>query len=280
MTRLRMTALAVAGFSLAELMFVALKIPFIGLVLYVATRAALFFILGFYLEYATEARFGRSSVRNDLIPPLHSEQRLSDRLKRSADFGVSLIAGVLALPFLAASAAAVWLVDRGPVFYSQKRIGQGGRIINVLKIRTMYVDAEQRLEERLREDPVARSEWERFFKLRDDPRVLGLVGRFLRRTSLDELRQIWNIFRGDMSLVGPRPFPAYHLDCFDEPFSQKRQSCRPGLTGLWQVSARSNGDLEVQRALDLSYITNRSFWLDLYILLVTVPAVLKGTGAC
>ena len=83
-----------------------------------------------------------------------------------------------------------------------------------------------------------------------------------------------------MSFVGPRPFPPYHLNSFDETFRQKRQSCKPGLTGLWQVSARSNGDLEVQRALDLSYIANRSFWLDLYILFSTVPAVVKGTGAC
>ena len=129
---------------------------------------------------------------------------MPDWFKRAADAGVALVAGILALPFLAASAAAIWLVDRGPAFYSQKRIGQGGRVIKVLKIRTMYVDAEQRLERRLLEDPVARAEWERFFKLRDDPRVLGWVGRFLRRTSLDELPQIWNILCGDMSLVGPK----------------------------------------------------------------------------
>ena len=201
-------------------------------------------------------------------------------MKRCVDLAASLVAGLLALPFIAASALTVWLVDRGPVFYSQKRIGQGGRVIRVLKIRTMYMDAERRLEQCLLEDPAARREWERFFKLRNDPRVLGWPGRLLRRTSLDELPQIWNIFSGDMSLVGPRPFPSYHLDSFDEAFRQKRQTCKPGLTGLWQVSARSNGDLDVQKMLDLKYVANRSFWLDLYILLVTVPTVLRGTGAC
>ena len=277
--RLRIRGHAVVGSSLAELLAIALQMPITGVMLYIGARALLFFVFGFYIEYAMESRFGRNSGAG-LIQPLHAGRRVPDWFKRAADAGVSLVAGLLALPFIAASAALVWLVDRGPVFYSQKRIGQGGRTIKVLKIRTMYMDAECRLELCLREDPAARCEWESFFKLRNDPRVLGWPGRFLRRTSLDELPQIWNILRGDMSLVGPRPFPSYHLDSFDEAFRQMRQSCKPGLTGLWQVSARSNGDLDVQRTLDLSYIANRCFWLDLYILLATVPAVVKGTGAC
>ncbi len=278
--RLRMRAHAVVGSCLMELFAIALQTPIGGVIFYIAARAVLLFTFGFYIEYATQSRFGQSSPPVGMLQPLDLGRRAPDWFKRAADAGVALLAGLLAFPFLALSVAAIWLVDRGPAFYAQKRIGQGGRVIKVLKIRTMYVDAEQRLERRLLEDPVARAEWERFFKLRNDPRVLGWVGRFLRRTSLDELPQIWNILCGDMSLVGPRPFPQYHLDSFDESFRQKRQSCKPGLTGLWQVSARSNGDLDVQRALDLSYITNRSFWLDLYILLVTGPAVVKGTGAC
>ena len=276
--RLRMRAHAVVGSSLMELLAIALQTPISSVIFYVGARAFLLFTLGFYIEYATESRFGRSSPGAGLIQPLDTGCRAPDWFKRAADAGVALVAGGLALPFLAASAAAIWLVDRGPVFYSQKRIGQDGRIINVLKIRTMYVDAGQRLEQRLQEDPIAHAEWERFFKLRDDPRVLGWVGQFLRRSSLDELPQIWNIFRGDMSLVGPDLFHPI-ISILRQAFRQKRESCKPGLTGLWQVSARSNGDLEVQRALDLSYIASRSFWLDLYILLVTVPAVVKGTGA-
>lgn len=277
--RLRMRAHAVLGASLVELLAIALQTPIGGVIFYIGARTVLFFILSFYIDYATQSRMGRNLFATAQIQSPHGRRPALDSLKRAADFGVALVAAFLALPFLALSVVAIWVVDRGPAFYAQKRIGQGGRIIKVLKIRTMYVDAEERLKERLLQDPAARAEWERFFKLRDDPRVLGWVGRFLRRSSLDELPQIWNILCGDMSLVGPRPFPSYHLDSFDEAFRQKRQSCKPGLTGLWQVSARSNGDLEVQRTLDLQYISNRSFWLDLYILLVTVPAVVKGSGA-
>jgi len=275
--RLRRRARAVMGCSLIELFVVALQIPITEGILYVGARALLFFIFGFYIEYALESRFERNAAC--AFHSLRVGGCAPEGFRRAADAGVALVAMVLALPFLAASAAAIWLVDRGPVFYSQKRIGRGGQVINVLKIRTMYVDSKMRLEQRLKEDSAARAEWERFFKLRDDPRVLGWLGRFLRRSSLDELPQIWNILRGDMSLIGPRPFPQYHLDSFDEAFRQTRQSCKPGLTGLWQVSARSNGDLDVQKTLDLSYIDNRSLWLDLYILLLTVPAVVKGTGA-
>lgn len=277
--RLRIRTRAVLGASLVELFVAGLQIPIMEGMLYASARALLFFIFGFYIEYALQSRFERNLHAANMFRSLRAGGRTPEGFKRAADIGVALVAMVFASPFLAASAVAIWLVDRGPVIYSQRRIGRGGQVINVLKIRTMYMDAEQRLEQRLKEDPAARAEWERFFKLRDDPRVLGSLGRFLRRSSLDELPQIWNILRGDMSLVGPRPLPPYHLDSFDEAFRQIRQSCKPGLTGLWQVLARSNGDLSVQRTLDLSYIDNRSLWLDLYILLLTVPAVVKGAGA-
>jgi len=121
--------------------------------------------------------------------------------------------------------------------------------------------------------------WSRYFKLRSDPRVIPVVGKLIRRLSFDELPQLWHVLTGRMSLVGPRPFPPYHLNSFPEEFRELRSSVTPGLTGLWQVSARSDGDLEVQEALDSYYIRNWSPWLDLHILVRTFRVVLLGRGA-
>jgi lipopolysaccharide/colanic/teichoic acid biosynthesis glycosyltransferase len=200
-------------------------------------------------------------------------------LKRLIDLAVGLPLFVLTVPIVFSFALAIKLVDPGPAFYSQKRVGYRGRTVNVLKLRTMYRDAEARLERVLASDPALEAHWKRYFKMPKDPRVLPTLGNFLRRTSLDELPQLWNVIRGDMSLVGPRPFPRYHLDAFDSEFTALRTTVPPGLTGLWQVSSRSDGDLQVQRAQDSFYIRNRSLWLDVYVLLATVPAVIKGQGA-
>ncbi|MCC7250773.1 sugar transferase [Hyphomicrobium sp.] len=207
---------------------------------------------------------------------LLSQNRL---LKRMLDLAIAVPAAILAFPVVAAFALLVSLVDRGSPFYWQQRIGVNGRPFNLPKLRTMYRDAAARLEEHLASSPEAKKEWERYFKLKNDPRILPFIGNFMRRTSLDEVPQLWSIIVGDMSLVGPRPFPQYHISSFDPEFQKTRTLVPAGLTGLWQVTARSNGDLDVQRAQDTFYIRNWSIWLDLYILFQTVPAVIGGNGA-
>lgn len=200
-------------------------------------------------------------------------------LKRVLDYALGIPLFLVSVPLIMLVALWIRRVSPGPAFFAQEREGLGGRVIRVWKLRTMHPDAERRLERYLAENGEARAEWERYFKLRHDPRVLPGIGHFLRKTSLDELPQLWNVLRGEMSLVGPRPFPRYHLEAFPDEFRELRRRVRPGMTGLWQVAARSEGDLEVQQALDTYYIRNWSIWLDFYILARTAWVVLFGKGA-
>ncbi|MER2507869.1 MAG: sugar transferase [Amaricoccus sp.] len=200
-------------------------------------------------------------------------------LGRALDVPLAAAALICASPLLAVAALAILIVDPGPVLFRQARVGLGGKTIRIFKLRTMYRDADERLEKLLAESPEARHEWNTHFKLRHDPRVLPYVGAILRSTSCDELPQLVNVILGDMRLVGPRPFPRYHLAALPTDFQQRRCSITPGVTGLCQVTYRGNADIQLQQRLDEFYIANRSPWLDLHILLMTVTAVLGRRGA-
>ena len=200
-------------------------------------------------------------------------------LKSAMDQAVALPLFLLSLPIMALAGACIKLLSPGPIFYRQMREGIDGARIPVWKLRTMHTDGKRILDEWFETHPEDERHWKRHFKLPQDPRVIPFIGRLLRRTSLDELPQLWSVLRGEMSLVGPRPLPDYHLNGFDSAFRQFRTQVLPGLTGLWQVSSRADGDTDVLRAMDTFYIRNWSPWLDLYILARTVTAVLLARGA-
>jgi Undecaprenyl-phosphate galactose phosphotransferase WbaP len=210
---------------------------------------------------------------NNLL--LHGNQAM----KRALDLAAGSVLIVAAAPIILAAAALVRLLDGGPAFFVQDRAGLDGRRIAVPKIRTMRRDAERQLEAHLAANPELREEWEAHYKLKDDPRLIRFVGQFFRRFSIDELPQIWTVLRGDMSLVGPRPFPDYHVQHFSPEFLALRRRARPGITGLWQITVRSAGSTDEQESYDSYYIRNWSAWLDLYILSRTIAAVASGRGA-
>ena len=205
--------------------------------------------------------------------------RSSKFAKRCLDITLLVPALLIGLPVIGVLALVVLAVSRGNPFYFQDREGKNGAVFKIWKLRTMHQGADALLERHLADHPAAREEWERHYKLRDDPRILPGIGHFLRKTSLDELPQIINVLLGEMSFVGPRPFPPYHLQAFGPEFLELRRMVRPGITGLWQVSARSNGDVAVQEEGDTLYIRNWSVWMDVYVLARTPWAVLRADGA-
>jgi len=197
--------------------------------------------------------------------------------KRIIDVGLSLIGGLLLLPFLALIAILIKLDSPGPVLYGHTRIGHNGQRFKAWKFRSMVKDADEVLKEYLEKHPELREEWERDQKLRSDPRVTR-IGRILRQTSLDELPQLWNVLRGEMSLVGPRPIVQDEVIKYGEKFALYIK-VKPGMTGLWQVSGRNDTTYQERVNLDTYYIRNWSLWLDLYILARTVWVVLTRKGA-
>jgi len=204
-------------------------------------------------------------------------------IKRFVDLAVTSVVAMVFSPLILTIAIAIRLSSPGPVFYSQKRLGRGGQIFWAWKFRSMVPDADRVLQEVLDSDPILRREWEQTHKLKRDPRITS-VGRLIRATSLDELPQLWNILRGDMGLVGPRPIvdsPAYDAAYVHGYPSEFATYCsvRPGLTGLWQVTCRNSGVYEMRIYWDMYYIRNWSLWLDLYIILRTIRTVLLREGA-
>ena len=202
---------------------------------------------------------------------LRVEKWLLDRL-------LAIIALVVLSPFFIVVPIILKVTSKGPVFYRQSRLGRNGRPIRVWKFRSMYADADERLERLLADDPVRKAEWEASFKLKDDPRVTPF-GRFLRKTSIDEFPQLFNVFAGDMALVGPRPIVEREVQFYGNAY-ETFASVKPGITGLWQVSGRSETDYARRVALDVQYVLNWSPWMDVWILFRTVCAVLLMKGAC
>jgi Undecaprenyl-phosphate galactose phosphotransferase WbaP len=197
--------------------------------------------------------------------------------KRALDFIGAAIGLVLLAPFFLIVALMV-RADGGPAFFAHQRVGRGGKLFGCLKFRSMVVDSQARLEALLANDPAARAEWEATRKLKNDPRITR-IGRFLRSTSLDELPQLINVLRGEMSLVGPRPVQEAEIDRYYGASAAHYMAVRPGITGLWQVSGRSETSYESRVALDVSYVSRPSLLADLSILLRTPVAVLSRRGA-
>jgi len=189
----------------------------------------------------------------------------------------ALIILALLSPVMLVVAFLIWRRDGAPVFFAHYRVGHDGKLFRCLKFRTMYRESEQMLSDLLARSPEARAEWKRDQKLRNDPRITP-IGNFLRNTSLDELPQLFNVLRGEMSLVGPRPITVGELTRYGK-VRWHYLSVRPGMTGLWQVSGRNNTTYDERVELDRSYVEERSFWLDALILCRTVKVVVAREGA-
>ena len=222
-------------------------------------------------------RQDRRSLRFDHAhSPLRSSA--SRHLKRSVDLILVVFGGCMLTPLILTIAGAIKWSSPGSVFFTQERIGRDGKPFTMWKFRTMRKDAEQVLQEYLSKDPRVQAVWNDTGKLEEDPRIIAGIGRFLRKSRLDELPQLWNVLSGDMSLVGPRPLPQYHLQQLDPDFIQNRHRVTPGMTGMWQVVGAGDGNPDAFEKWDHYYIQHWSLWLDLKLLLKTCRVMLRGEG--
>jgi len=220
-----------------------------------------------------------SNTRTNLIV---YKNRLKSNYREIIHIAFNYLLAILLLPILLPIIGIIaFLIKRespGPIFFSHMRVGKHGKLIPTLKFRSMYQDAQERLDKLLETDPDIQKEWETNFKLKDDPRVTK-IGAIMRKTSLDELPQIFNVLRGEMNFVGPRPVIQQEIDQYYKEDAEYYFMVKPGITGLWQVSGRSDTDYDFRIATDRWYVLNWSLWLDVVILFRTVKTVLRREGA-
>lgn len=201
----------------------------------------------------------------------------ADFFKRAFDILAASVALILFAPLILLFALLVRLQDGGNAFFAHTRYGLNGKTFKCYKLRSMAVDAGAQLERILATDPAMRREWQTTQKLQNDPRITKL-GQFLRKSSIDELPQFWNVLKGEMSIVGPRPIVKNEIQKYGDKY-RFYISVRPGITGLWQVEGRTETTYEERVDMDVRYVTTRTFWKDVWIVLRTVPAVLASRGA-
>ena len=223
------------------------------------------------IAHAMTQQFEGHSIITFYTGNMHGGEIL---VKRAIDYVASLILIAVSSPLMLIAALMIKLTSKGPALFVQKRLGLNKHHFGVYKFRTMYPDAEKRQAELEYLNEVKGAA----FKIRNDPRITP-IGKILRKTSIDELPQLFNVLKGEMSLVGPRPLPIRDYEGFNKDWHRRRFSVRPGITCLWQISGRSNISFERWMELDMEYIDNWTLWLDMKILLGTIPAVLKGSGA-
>lgn len=208
----------------------------------------------------------------------HPTGLYSKLIKTVMDYSLTFIGSIIISPLLLFIAIWIYKDSPGPVIFKHMRVGKNGKLFPCYKFRSMCLDADKVLTDLLANDPEIRAEWERDFKLKNDPRITR-SGAFLRKTSLDELPQIFNVLRGDMSLVGPRPVTQEELDKYYGDAAKLYCSVKPGITGLWQVSGRSDTTYEERVKMDCWYVQNSNIWLDIRLLLRTVSAVISKRGS-
>jgi undecaprenyl-phosphate galactose phosphotransferase len=264
-------ALAVAGDDPAEQALFGKIHRLVGKMYYIPNRE------GLDLTNAETGQLLRSQLGYILLAD-SLRSPFNRNLKRIFDLTLSVIIAPVIIPVIAVLALIVRLNTPGKGLFSHARVGKNGRIFRVYKLRTMYKDAEERLKGLLANDPKLKAEWESSYKLRNDPRVTKL-GKFLRKTSLDELPQFFNVFLGDMSFVGPRPVLKEELEKYYGDYAVFYKSATPGITGLWQVSGRSDTSYGLRVVQDAWYVYNWTLWLDIVLIFSTPVAVIFRRGA-